>query len=510
MKLLSLVVCGMLPAALFACSSVDTRSETPPAQKGSFAASKREPGPGMTDAVSTGETPTDAFSRSANLTAGLVGSMLKTYTTDPLLRPVSTVKSFGFLVKNSVSDFSRRLYINAVGLPAARASPIPLLSSGAGMDLEHWEHQLDRITGSKSSMGTLEFLIDGEEFFPALIEEIESAQDSIQLRTYIFDNDDFAVRIADLLRRRSQDVEVTVLMDGIGSVTGASVVPVSQPESHVAPGSIARYLEMDSRVRARELTNPWFRGDHAKVAIIDRKVAFLGGMNIGREYRYDWHDLMVRMEGPVVEDLARDADRAWEQSGPMGDLAGLFSRGDRTEEPESAQGYPVRLLYTTAEDSQIYRAKVAAIRRARQYIYIENPYFSDDVILYELIKARRRGVDVRFIISQRGDMPLMDMSNVEAINRMLANGIRVFTYPGMAHSKAAIIDGWLTAGSANLDHLSLRVNDEVNVATSHPTAVNALREHLFERDFEASTELTEPLPAQLSHWLAEVVADVFL
>ena len=140
----------------------------------------------------------------------------------------------------------------------------------------------------------------------------------------------------------------------------------------------------------------------------------------------------------------------------------------------------------------------------------ETPYFSDDVILYELIKARKRGVDVRFVISSGGDHPLMDKSNARALNDMLENGIRVYLYPRMTHAKAAIIDGWLTVGSANLDHLSLRVNNEVNVATSHPQAVQALKEKLFERDFEVSAELTEPMPTELAHWLAEIWADMFM
>lgn len=510
-KLLARTGCGLILLGLSACGAMEPRSELADLKMeianladGAPASANAEPGKEI------GEARPGDLSRSANLTAGLVGSMLKTYTTDPFVRPVSTIKSLGFLLKNSVSDFSNRIYINSVQLPLIKGSPVPALANEPGMDLEEWEQALERITGSKSSTGTLEFLIDGEQFFPALIQQIEAAEQSIQIRTYIFDNDDYAVQIADLLKKRSQQVEVSVLMDGIGTLAGASVMPASMPVTHVPPVSMVRYLQTDSRVKARALTNPWFTGDHCKVAIFDRKIAFLGGMNIGREYRYEWHDLMVRVEGPVVKKLARDADKAWVQSSMWGELALLFGANRGPDETPSMDGYPVRVLYTDSENSQIYAAKIAAIRRARQYIYMENPYFSDDVILYELIKARRRGVDVRFIISERGDMPLMDMSNVEAMNELLANGIRVFVYPGMAHSKAAIIDGWLTVGSANLDHLSMRVNNEVNLATSHPQAVQALREGLFDRDFEVSTELKQPLKTQLTHWLAEVFADVLM
>ncbi|GMQ76021.1 MAG: hypothetical protein BMS9Abin01_1284 [Gammaproteobacteria bacterium] len=103
-------------------------------------------------------------------------------------------------------------------------------------------------------------------------------------------------------------------MDGIGTLTGGLASPSSMPASYEPPASIADYLRSDSDINARTLTNPWFSGDHTKVTIVDRSVAFLGGMNIGREYRFDWHDLMVRVEGAVVEELARDSDNACEST----------------------------------------------------------------------------------------------------------------------------------------------------------------------------------------------------
>jgi cardiolipin synthase len=451
-----------------------------------------------------------SFSRHVNGATGLLGIMLRTYTTDPLVRPVSTARSLGFLIKNTLADFATQTVIRMVRLPVATKTPVPPITTGAGMNLEEWERELDRITGSAPSTGSLEFLIDGEEYFPALIESIENADQSIDLRTYIFDNDDFAIQIADLLKRRSGEVDVKVLMDGIGTLTGGLASSSSMPASFEPPASIADYLRSDSDINARTLTNPWFSGDHTKVTIVDRNVAFLGGMNIGREYRFDWHDLMVRVEGAVVEELARDSDNAWAKSGMLGDLAAFFRYFSNSKPSTSTHGYPVRVLYTRAQHSQIYKVQLAAIRRARSYIYIENPYFSDDTILYELIAARRRGVDVRFIIAKKGDAVLMDMSNVQAINAMLDNGIRVYLYPEMTHVKAAIVDDWIMVGSANLDRLSMRVNNELNIATSHPQAVNALAERLFRADFEKSVELKKQLPAGLGYQLAEVVADIFM
>jgi len=461
--------------------------------------------------VAGDDAPRDGFlSRRVQGAAGMIGITLRSHITDPLVRPVSTARSLLFLVKNAASDTFRRALIRTVRLPALRRGPVPPVSGELGMNLAKWERELDELTGSTSTRGTLDFLVDGSDYFSQLVEDLEQAEQSIHVRTYIFDNDDVAVGIADLLKRRSRDVEVKVHTDAIGTFSGAQAVSETMPPSFERPACIATYLQEDSRIKVRLGTNPWFSGDHSKVTIIDRKVAYLGGMNIGREYRYDWHDVMVRVQGPVVEELARDADDAWARSGMLGDLAALSRLFRKPRESSVGEGYPVRILYTRTHSSQIYQATLAAIRRARNHIYIENPYFSDDALLFELLSARRRGVDVRFIIAERGDFPLMDMSNVQAINDMLRNGIRVYLYPGMAHAKAVIIDDWLMLGSANFDNLSMRVNAEVNISTSHPEAVEELKERLFYPDFAKSVELTEELPADIGNALAELAADLFM
>ncbi len=93
---------------------------------------------------------------------------------------------------------------------------------------------------------------------------------------------------------------------------------------------------------------------------------------------------------------------------------------------------------------------------------------------------------------------------------MLRNGIRVYNYPGMTHVKAAVYDGWACLGSANFDKLSLQINQEINLGTSHPATVKELMERIFYPDFAISSELHEPLPLGVRHHFAEVIADEFL
>jgi cardiolipin synthase len=430
--------------------------------------------------------------------------VVKSHFRGVLSRPVTSMHRLFFVAKDVAVEA-----VTPSWLGALESEPIPELHVGPGMDLDGWEAQIDNITGRSATRGTIGFLIDGEEFFIRFIDAITTAAESVDIRTYIFDNDDVAMRIGDLLRRRSnEDIKIRVLLDGIGTIAATGVHDLTQPEEYQAPKSVRAYLEKDSEIDVRLSINPWIvAGDHVKTTIVDGAVAFAGGMNIGREYRYVWHDLMVELRGPIVGLIRDEFNSAWAHAGTLGDVAYLFSRLKRVKGASEDVGYPLRLLHTRPGDPEIFRVQREAIRNAKKYIYIENAYFTDDAMLYELAKARRRGVDVRVILPLVGNHGPINKSNALAANAMLENGIRVFLYPGMSHIKAAVFDGWACLGSANWDKLSFKTNKELNVATSHPEYVEELLDRVFTPDFEQSVELLEPFPARWSDHLMEIVAD---
>ncbi len=427
----------------------------------------------------------------------VIGSHLGVVT-----RPVTGVKRLFFLIYDTLKD--------TIGWPAISATVSRSISESppsSTMDLEAWEQRLDEISGSKTSYGTLNFLVDGEKYFSRFFEVVKEASRSVNIRTYIFDNDDFAISIADTLKKRSEELDVKVLLDGLGTIVATGVFPETLPESYEPPASVRAYLTRDSRVEVRQQFNPWFTGDHSKTVIVDDEKAFIGGMNFGREYRYEWHDLMAEVDGPVVNEIARSFDKAWAAGSIWGDIESFFHSLRKRKEKKPEQGYPVRLLYTRPGDSEIRNTQLEAIRRSSSYIYLENPYFTDDRILNELVRASRRGVDVRVVLPRNSENGVIDRSNALAANRMLGNGIRVYFLTRMSHVKAAVYDGWACFGSANFDKLSLRVNYEVNLATSHEPAVRDLIDRLFIPDFNASVELTEKLPVKAHDFLLELVAD---
>ncbi|HUC85998.1 MAG TPA: phosphatidylserine/phosphatidylglycerophosphate/cardiolipin synthase family protein [Candidatus Acidoferrales bacterium] len=436
------------------------------------------------------------------------------------LRALNTllIKSFVVTaVKNPVSLVTRGIWhLGSSGmtvvdaLPADSGNPSQPLYEGPGMDLRDWEKELDGQLWAPRYQGRLQFFIDGNHFFPALIQSVEGATRSVDVMVYTFDTDIYAVQVANVLKQVSKSVRVRVLMDDLGSLFPAGAPATAVPPAFEPPGDIKSYLEDHSRVRVRVTSDPWLTTDHRKCMIIDRREAYLGGMNIGWVYRYQWHDLMVGLTGPVVGRLEKEYRKAWAFSGPFGDFAyawaALFDRQHlrRNAEPGDIE---IRVLRTATAKLQIYRAQLAAIRRAKRYIYIENAYFNDDKILRALITARQRGVDVRVILPTETDVDIMQTGNLVMANEMIREGIRVYLYPGMTHVKAAIYDGWACVGSANLDKMSLRISQEMDVAFSDPTAVDRLNEELFTVDFSRARELKSPMVLDWLDPLVKALAD---
>jgi cardiolipin synthase A/B len=380
--------------------------------------------------------------------------------------------------------------------PGNPTRPPPPLATSPPMDLAAWEKQLDRLVEARRYKGRVDLLIDGEAFFPAFIESVANATRSVDVHVFIFNTDDYAVKMADLLKKRSSRVKVKVLLDDMGSLFAAQAAPASpMPPDFQRPASIKSYLKQDSHVQVRASANPWLTVDHRKYILIDGRQAYLGGMNIGRNYRYDWHDMMVRLTGPIVGHLEKDYRLAWAHAGPLGDFAyawiWLFDH-PLPRKNAITNAIDLRPLRTATGKTEIYRAQLEAIERARRSIYIETPYFDDESSLRALIRARQRGVDVRVVFPARNDIGVMQVNNALVAGNLVRNGIRVYAYPGMTHVKAAIYDGWACVGTANFDNLSLRVSQELDLGFSDPATVDRLKRELFDKDIAHSHEITEP------------------
>lgn len=421
-----------------------------------------------------------------------------------IVRPFTALHQLFMIPTDSIQDTVMPNSLKRID----QDEPIPELYDGPGMDLAGFEKKLDEITETEQASGTIDYLIDGKAFYPRFIDAFHKAEKSIDLRTYIFDNDDYAKTVADVLKQRADSgIRVRVLLDGMPTIGHSKPKKEKLPEGYVPPPTIYGYMEEDSDVSVRLRPNTWMSLDHSKTTIIDREFAFLGGMNIGKEYRYHWHDMMMELRGPVVGELQDDFDKAWAINGWGGDIASAISQMSTHTVRPTGEDYPIRVLLSSQGDSDIYWAQLAAIDNAKKYIFIENAYFADNHILYRLIKARRRGVDVRVILPQKGNWGAMNASNLVTANRMFVNGIRVYLYPGMSHIKAAVYDGWACIGSANFDRASFRLNVETNIAFTEEEKVQEILDTLFYPDFEKSEEMTELFPETWQHRFMEAIAN---
>jgi cardiolipin synthase len=365
----------------------------------------------------------------------------------------------------------------------------------------------------------MDLQIDGDRFFTRLHDAFENATNYIHMDLFIFDRDDVAVDVANQLKRRSSEVKTRIVLDRMGTLAaGISPPATPMPEGFVPPKSIWSYLRRDSDVHVRSFLNPWFSADHCKVIVVDGERAWVGGMNIGREYRYEWHDLMVELEGPVVASFDNEFRKDWAHAGLLGDLAytARVLSGSRPvgklafdlHWPEDFGGM-LRRLPTRTAWKPFGAAVFGALDRARSYIYVENPYLFDKKVLIELVQARERGVDVRVILPRVNDLKAGGRSNLVAANYLLEHGVRVYFYPGMTHVKAMLVDGWACTGSGNLDHLSLRLSQEQNIATSDPAFAARLKHELFEDDFAHSYELTKTISVDWGDFLTDLMLEGF-
>ncbi|MGB2453252.1 MAG: phospholipase D-like domain-containing protein [Akkermansiaceae bacterium] len=353
------------------------------------------------------------------------------------------------------------------------------------------EEGLDLVGLPKPLPGKVDLLVDGAEFFPALYRSVDGAKEQIDSQVFIFDNDDVATDFANRLRKRSKDVKCRVLMDRLGSI-GAWWTPPSEPlpDGFIPPSSMPHYLKNNSQVKARMSQNPWLVADHSKLILIDRKEAYLGGMNIGSEYRYTWHDLMVRVTGPITTELQNRFEHSWKLQSFLGDFRSFLYR-DKEPDLASTEGshFPIRILRTKPERTEVEEAILVAIRMSRREIFLQNSYVTSELLLRELISARKRGVEVNFIYPVQNDSKLLDSANRRFAATLLKHGCRVYAYPKFSHVKAVMVDDWVCLGSANLDGLSMRINGELNIAYSDKKSAQELRRRVFEEDMRRSKRL---------------------
>jgi cardiolipin synthase len=299
----------------------------------------------------------------------------------------------------------------------------------------------------------------GENAFEAMGQAIDAAREEVLVESYILKDDSTGRAFLDAVgRAAARGVNVRVLADAWGSLTTRR----------------SFWREMKRRGVEARLFNPLFPHllfqpfrDHRKILVVDRRVAFTGGMNIADEYGSGvgsstgpWRDTHCRVEGPTAWELAVVFSEAWRRAGGRLDFEPLSPPASARASILVLDSRPGRGYEETAS------ALAAIVGGAREKVWITNAYFAPRARAVRILaEAVRRGVDVRLLLPGKSDVPLVRHAGHGYFRALLELGVRVYEYgAAILHAKTLVADDFVSVvGSTNLDFRSFHLNAEANL-----------------------------------------------
>jgi cardiolipin synthase A/B len=395
------------------------------------------------------------------------------------------------------------------------ASELPL--GAESLDLAALEEQLQDLTGRELEPANVQLYVDGGDALHALEAMIDAATSTIDVIMFEWDNDEVGQGVARrLIAKAGPGCRVRILVDGGGNQFFGCPEDANAAQVNAALAALAQ----TPYVQVIRIRNGFARYDHRKVVIVDGRLVWTGGRNFSLDAFFHHHDLSFTLDGGLARQMQERFDRYWERQGGenaprlLAELRPEVSLPGRSPGQPSVSSSPntqARLLHSEPGSRELAPAVYAAVDQARQHVYVENVYLSDSLLIYKLLQARQRGVDVRVALTFTSDNDTVNRSNKVVANRLLRAGVRVYVNPGMTHVKALAVDGcWVYVGTGNFDTLSLRHNVEVGLGVSGCPLVRELEERLFQPDFCPAWELQQPLTLSLGDYLAELMAGLCL
>jgi len=346
---------------------------------------------------------------------------------------------------------------------------------------------LGAVSGSSVTAGNhVRLLRNGGSTFPAMLDAIRSATTTVDLSSYIYWPGEVEKQFTEALAERARaGVEVNVVLDGWGSAKAGPRVlgQLRDAGVHVALFRAPHWYTV------HKLNNRM----HRRLLIVDGRIAFSGGVGIADVWSGDaedpehWRETHVEIEGPAVQDVLGGFLENWTEA---------------QKEVLGPAHYPKPVSFDDGIEVQVMRSSPKAggtvvlhlcnalIAGARERLWITTAFLAPGKAFVDLLAdAAERGVDVRLLVNG----PNIDKEVVRQVGQrcygpLLEAGVRIFEYqPTMIHAKVVVADGWANVGSSNLDHRSMGLDDEINVAISDPELVGELAQD-FLSDLEVSEE----------------------
>jgi cardiolipin synthase len=375
----------------------------------------------------------------------------------------------------------------------------------AGEDSDIFQRHLafeQEITGAPLTAGNkVTLLQDGPDTYKSLYAAMAAAKTSINMESYIFEDDEVGQRFASELKAAAaRGVAVNLIYDSVGSLH----TPKAFFDDLAAHGvATLQFNPIDPlKARGRWSVN---KRDHRKLTVIDGRTAFVGGINISSVYsggsfsrsskndrpgqEVPWRDTDLRIDGPAVADFQKLFVDTWtrQKGQPMAPV-------DYFPQVERQGDVVVRAIGGTSTEpsSQIYATLVSAVRSASSSILLANAYFDPDPQLLQAIAdAARRGVDVQLLLPSVSDSWVVLAAGRRKYGELLEAGVKIYERQGaLLHSKTTVIDGvWTAVGSTNLDWRSFLHNDEIDAIVLSASFGDQMRA-AFQADLAQSQQLT--------------------
>ena len=336
--------------------------------------------------------------------------------------------------------------------------------------------------------GAAELLQNGDRFYPALLEAIRGAKDTINFETYIFDSDDTGREFIDAFKERARaGVEVRLLLDAFGSLRLKRAHRRELLEAGVRL-QFFRPLALRNLVRI-------YRRAHRRAIVMDGRVAFTGGAAVSNKWRGDtrtpkeWRDSMTRVTGALVVGVQSAFAGNWVY------VTGELIAGPRFYPPgrDAGAACGVSVVSSPSDGQQPIRMLLwLSFVNARRRLWIANSYFIPDAQLRDAVKERARaGLDVRILVpGNHTDAIPVQYTGRGFYDELLEAGVRIFEYQAsMMHAKTVVVDdAWTLVGSANMDERSMEINEENLLGVAEADFARATVEG-FETDFARSREI---------------------
>lgn len=307
------------------------------------------------------------------------------------------------------------------------------------------------------SNNEIEIITSGGRKLEALVNDLLAAKHHIHFEYFYFLKDDGSRKIKKLLMQKAREgVKVRFIHENIANIT-------------IWEGY---YNEMkEAGVEVVKFTNPnifllskFNYRDHRKIVVIDGKVGYTGGMNIGDDYFFRWRDTHTRITGNAVAALQYCFLNSWITSGGKieGNFDEFFPQDRVTHDDKLVQIIPDE---PDREFPILHMGAVWTASHSSRYLYIQTPYFvPPEPLLLALKSAALKGCDVRLMVPAKADLFFMDPANKSFYKECLEAGIRIFEKGGrFIHAKTLVSDDYLSIiGSANMDCRSLELSYEIN------------------------------------------------